>query len=144
MEAIITITIQAVISAAVEKVWELYTTPEHVMQWNHASDEWHSPKAENDLTPGGKFNYRMEAKDGSAGFDFWGIYDKIKRDEFIEYTMGDGRKVKVAFTKNKNETRIETTFSAESTHPIELQRAGWQAILNNFKKYVELTYHDKI
>ena len=144
MEAKKAITIQAVITAPVETVWELYTTPEHIMKWNHASEDWHSPKAENDLKPGGKFNYRMEAKDGSFGFDFWGTYDEITTNKLIAYTMGDRRKVKVTFTKNKNEARIETTFDAESTHSIESQRAGWQAILNNFKKYVELTYHDKI
>ena len=144
MEAKTTITIQAVISAAVEKVWELYTIPEHVMQWNHASDDWHSPKAENDLKPGGEFNYRMEARDGSSGFDFWGIYEKIKTNESIYYTLGDGREVMVTFVEHNNETRIEILFEAESTHSIEMQRTGWQAILNNFKTYVEEKNHDKI
>ena len=95
-----TITIQAVINVPVEKVWELYTTPEHITHWNHASDDWHSPSAENDLKPGGRFNYRMEAKDGSFGFDFWGIYDKIKTNELIEYTMGDARKAIILFTSH--------------------------------------------
>lgn len=137
------ITVQAVINAPVAKVWELYTAPEHITQWNHASDDWHTPRAENDLKPGGKFLYRMEAKDGSFGFDFWGIYDEIKTNELIAYTLGDGRKVRVTFTEKKHETDIEIKFEAESTHSIEMQRSGWQAILNNFKKYVEEKHHDQ-
>ena len=139
-----TITIQAIINAPVEKVWQLYTAPEHITQWNHASDDWHCPRAENDLKPGGKFNYRMEAKDGSFGFDFYGTYQKIKTSELIDYTLGDGRKVMVTFTEKKNETYIEIKFEAESTHAIEIQRNGWQAILGNFKKYAEGKHHDKI
>jgi uncharacterized protein YndB with AHSA1/START domain len=139
-----TITIQAVINAPVEKVWQFYTKPEHIMQWNHASDDWHSPRAENDLKPGGKFNYRMEAKDGSSGFDFYGTYEKIKTNELIDYTIGDGRKVMVTFSEKKQEIHVEIKFEAESTHSIEMQRNGWQAILDNFKKYVEEKHHDKI
>ena len=137
MEPKKSITVRAEINAPVEQVWECYTTPEHVVQWNHASDDWHSPKAENDLSPGGKFNYRMEAKDGSFGFDFWGIYDDIQTNQLIAYTMGDGRKARVTFTKKKNATHLETTFEAESNNSVDLQRGGWQAILNNFKQYVE-------
>jgi uncharacterized protein YndB with AHSA1/START domain len=114
------------------------------MLWNHASDDWYSPKAENDLKPGGKFNYRMEAKDGSFGFDFYGTYKKVKTNELIDYALGDGRKVTVSFTENEKETYIEIKFEAESTHAIEMQRNGWQAILNNFKKYVEVKHYDKI
>jgi len=139
-----TITVQAVINAPVAKVWKLYTAPEHITQWNHASDDWHTPRAENDLKPGGKFLYRMEAKDGSFGFDFWGTYQKIKTNEFIAYTLGDGRKVNVTFIEKKNETHIEIKFEAESTHSIEMQRSGWQAILDNFKNYVEAKGNDKI
>lgn len=139
-----TITIQAVIQAPVEKVWQLYTTPEHITQWNQASDDWHTPRAENDLRPMGKFCYRMEARDGSFGFDFDGTYEQIKTYELIAYTIGDGRKVRVTFTKNNHETALEIAFEAESTHSRELQRDGWQAILNNFKKYVEEKRHDKI
>lgn len=142
METKTTIRIQAEISAPVKKVWEFYTRPEHVMHWNHASDDWHTPKAENDLKPGGKFSYRMEARDGSFGFDFWGIYDTIKINKLIEYTLGDDRIVKVTFTENDNKTRVETTFDPEQTNSIEMQRSGWQAILNNFKKYVEEIHHD--
>jgi uncharacterized protein YndB with AHSA1/START domain len=133
-----TITVQAVINAPVEKVWNLWTTPGHITKWNNASGDWHTPRAENDLRVGKKFLYRMEAKDGSFGFDFAGVYDEIKRNELITYTIDDGRKVKVTFTKNNDaETKVVETFEAESTNPIEMQRGGWQAILDSFKKYVE-------
>ena len=133
-----TITVQAVVNAPVEQVWKLYTKPEHVMKWNNASNDWHTPRAENDLKVGGKFLYRMEAKDGSSGFDFDGTYEQVIANELIVYSISDGRKVKVTFTKDDNErTKMDTTFEAESTNPIEMQRDGWQAILNNFKIYVE-------
>jgi uncharacterized protein YndB with AHSA1/START domain len=133
-----TITVQAVINAPVEKVWKLWTTPEYITKWNNASDDWHTPRAENDLQVGGKFLYRMEAKDGSFGFDFVGVYDEIRKNELIAYTIADERKVRVTFTKNNDvETKVVETFEAESTHPLEMQRDGWQAILNNFKKHVE-------
>jgi uncharacterized protein YndB with AHSA1/START domain len=133
-----TITVQAVIGATVEQVWKLYTEPEHVMKWNNASNDWHTPRAENDMKVGGKFLYRMEAKDGSSGFDFDGTYEQVKTNELIVYSISDGRKVQVMFTKDGNtRTKMATTFEAESTNPIEMQRDGWQAILNNFKKYVE-------
>jgi uncharacterized protein YndB with AHSA1/START domain len=134
-----TITVENTVKAPVEKVWEFWTKPEHITQWNHASDDWHSPWAKNDLRVGGKFEARMEAKDGSFGFEFWGIYDNIQPHETIESTMGDGRKLAVHFTKNGNETEVVETFEAEGTNPIEMQRAGWQAILDNFKKYAEKT-----
>ena len=108
------------------------------MKWNNASDDWHTPRAENDLKVGGKFLYRMEAKDGSSGFDFDGTYEQVKTNELIVYAISDGRKVDVKFTKDDNaRTKLATTFEAEYTNPIEMQRGGWQAILNNFKKYVE-------
>lgn len=131
------ITVQATISAPVEKVWKFYTTPEYIMQWNNASDDWHTPKAENDLRVGGKFVSRMEAKDGSMGFDFWGIYDEVKTNELIEYTMGDGRKAKVTFTANEKQTTVVVTFETEDENSRELQQGGWQAILDNFKKITE-------
>ena len=131
------ITIETTINAPVEKVWKFWTLPEHITKWNSASDDWHTPKAENDLRVGGKFAARMEAKDGSFGFDFGGVYDAVKTNELIEYTLGDGRKVAVHFTPNGNETKLSETFEAENTNSIEMQRSGWQAILNNFKKYVE-------
>ena len=133
-----TITVQAVINAPVGQVWKLYTEPEHVFKWNNASNDWHTPRAENDLKVGGKFLYRMEAKDGSSGFDFDGTYEQVIANELIVYSISDGRKVEVTFTKDDNErTKMDTTFEAESTNPIEMQRDGWQAILNNFKIYVE-------
>ena len=131
------ITVETTINAPIEKVWKLWTTPGHITKWSNASDDWHTPFAENDLRVGGKFLSRMEAKDGSFGFDFGGIYDEIKTNKLIEYTIGDGRKVIINFTNDENETKVVETFEAESTNSIELQRGGWQAILDNFKKYVE-------
>ena len=131
------ITIDATIDAPVAKAWEYYNNADHVIHWNHASDDWHSPHGESDLRPGGKFNYRMEAKDGSFGFDFWGIYDEVIPNEKIIYTLGDGRKSTILFTDQGGTTKVEITFEAEETNPIEMQRGGWQAILNNYKKYTE-------
>jgi len=132
-----TITVQNIVKAPVEKVWKYWAGPEHITKWAAASDDWHTTRAENDLRAGGKFLSRMEAKDGSFGFDFGGVYDQVKTNELIEYTMGDGRKVVVNFTANDNETKIVETFDAEETHSIEMQQGGWQAILDNFKKYTE-------
>ena len=131
------ITVETTVKAPVEKVWKYWTTPTHITKWSYASDDWHTPFAENDLKVGGKFLSRMEAKDGSVGFDFGGVYDKVKTNELIEYTMDDGRKVVINFTAKDNETRVVVTFDTENTNPIEMQRNGWQAISNNFKKYVE-------
>ena len=131
------ITVENTVNAPLEKVWEAWTKPEHIMQWNHASDDWHSPRAENDLRTGGKFSARMEARDGSMGFDFSGVYDEVRNNEYIEYTMGDGRKVKVTFTAEGDKTKVIESFDAEDTHSHEMQRSGWQAILDNFKKYTE-------
>ncbi|MEO8151035.1 MAG: SRPBCC family protein [Bacteroidia bacterium] len=132
-----TITVEATLNAPVEKVWKLWTEPQHITQWNNASDDWHTPHAENDLRIGGKFTSRMEAKDGSMGFDFWGVYDDVRKNEIIEYTMGDGRKAKIIFTNQENSTHVDVTFEAENENPVEMQRGGWQAILNSFKRYVE-------
>jgi len=132
-----TITVQARVNAAVEKVWTLWTNPEDIKNWNNASPDWHTPAAENDVRTGGKFNIRMEAKDGSFGFDFGGVYDEVKHHELISYTMGDGRKVKITFSKKGNETEVVETFEPESQNSIEMQRGGWQAIMDNFKKYAE-------
>lgn len=137
METQNTITVETTVKAPVEKVWKTWSTPEDIIQWNNASDDWHTTRAENDLRIGGKFLARMEAKDGSAGFDFGGIYDEVKPNELIGYTIGDGRKVKVTFSSGGDETKVTETFEAESTNPLEMQRAGWQAILDNFKKYTE-------
>jgi uncharacterized protein YndB with AHSA1/START domain len=133
------LSIQGTISAPVEKVWKFWTTPEHIMKWNTASEDWHTTFAENDLRVGGKFLSRMEAKDGSFGFDFGGIYDEVKTNELIRYTIGDGRKVIVLFSATGNTTEIESSFEAEGINSLELQKNGWQAILDNFKKYAETT-----
>jgi len=131
------ITIETTVKSPVAKVWKYWTKPEHILKWNNASDDWHTTKAESDLREGGKFSSRMEAKDGSFGFDFGGIYDKVKENELIEYTIGDGRKVKITFANNGTKTKIVETFEAENTNSIEMQKGGWQAILDNFKKYTE-------
>jgi uncharacterized protein YndB with AHSA1/START domain len=131
------LTVESIIQAPVAKVWESWTKPEHITQWCSASDEWHVPKAENDLRVGGSYTTRMEAKDGSMGFDFGGVYDVVKPQEYIESTMGDGRKITVTFSSEGNATKVVETFEAEDTNPLEMQQGGWQAILDNFKKYTE-------
>ncbi|HMT11465.1 MAG TPA: SRPBCC family protein [Ignavibacteria bacterium] len=131
------ITIEAVIKADVNKVWEMWNQPEHITKWNQASDDWHSPSSENNLRTGGKFKTRMEAKDGSMGFDFGGTYDEVVTNEIIRYTMDDGRQVSVKFAQEGDLTRVTETFEAESANSVEMQRTGWQAILDNFKKYAE-------
>ena len=132
-----TITVETTVHAPIEKVWPYWTLPEHIRKWNTASDDWHTTASENDLRVGGKFNARMEAKDGSFGFDFWGIYDEIKTNELIAYTLGDGRKVTTTFAPHGEEIKVAQTFEAEATNPIEMQRGGWQAIMDHFKKYTE-------
>lgn len=134
---IIPITVENTIHAPAEKVWEFWTSPVHITKWNNASDDWHTPFAENDLCVGGKFLFRMESKDGTMGFDFNGVYDVIKPKEQITYTIEDGRKVNVLFTTQGKATTVSEIFEAESENPVELQQKGWQAILDNFKKYVE-------
>ena len=114
------ITVENTIDAPIEKVWEYWTKPEHIIQWNNASGDWHTPRAENDLRVGGKFVSRMEAKDGSFGFDFGGAYDAVTTNEYIEYTLGDSRKVKIIFKADGNKTKVTESFEAESTHPIEV------------------------
>jgi uncharacterized protein YndB with AHSA1/START domain len=133
----VTITVESIVHSPVESVWAFWTEPKHITQWSNASDDWYTPYAENDLKAGGKFMSRMEAKDGSFGFDFGGVYDEVSNNEIISYTMGDGRKVKIAFIRQDNETRIIQSFEAEEANAIEMQQAGWQAILDNFKKYAE-------
>lgn len=131
------ITIEATINAPVKQVWEFWSDPEHIIQWNSASEDWHTPSATNDLRTGGKFSSRMEARDGSMGFDFEGVYDEVKTHERIAYTMADGRKVHVQFTADGNQTHVKETFDPENTHSLEMQREGWQSILDSFKKYTE-------
>jgi len=133
----ISITISADINAPVDTVWKIWTEPEHIIQWNAASDDWHTTRAENDLRAGGRFLSRMEAKDGSFGFDFGGEYNEIIPNELIIYTLGDGRKVEITFSGAGPHTKVTTAFKPETVNSLELQRGGWQAILNNFKKHVE-------
>ena len=131
------ITVETTVKASVEKVWEVWTMPEHIVKWNNASADWHTTRAQNDLRAGGKFLSRMEAKDGSFAFDFEGTYDEVKTNELISYSIGDGRKAKIIFIAEDNETKVVETFEAENQNSIEMQRSGWQAILDNFKKYTE-------
>ena len=131
------ISVKTVVNAPVDKVWQYWIEPKHITRWNFASTDWHSPAAENDLRKNGKFSYRMEAKDGSQGFDFVGVYDKIEPHRHISYTMDDGRKADVHFQEDGTGTVVEETFDAEMTHSIEMQQTGWQAILDNFKAHVE-------
>lgn len=132
------ITVQAVVSAHKQKVWDYYTKPEHITQWNFAIDTWHCPSASNDLRVGGKYIARMEAKDGSFGFDFEGLYNEIVWGDKFTFTMPDHRMVKVSFNElGSDTTEVVVTFDAENENPVELQRQGWQSILDNFKKYTE-------
>lgn len=132
------ITIQTTIASSLQKVWNYYTEPAHITQWNFATDEWQCPSASNDMKVGGKYNARMEAKDGSFGFDFEATYNEILDKERFIYTMPDNRMVDINFKAlDNNTTNIVITFDAESINPIEMQRDGWQAILNNFKNYTE-------
>lgn len=137
MESKQAITVEAIVNAPIAKVWESWTLPEHITKWNQASDDWHTPYAENDCRTGGKFKSTMAAKDGSFSFDFEGVYSLVIPHERIEYAMPDGRKVKITFLTKGNETTVSETFDPESQNSMELQRAGWQAILNSFKKYTE-------
>lgn len=131
------ITISTTINAPIDQVWEAWTQPEHITQWNHASEDWHSPTAENDLRVDGRFKTRMEAKDWSVGFDFEGTYTNVNGKEMIEYSMDDGRRVSIKFIEDGETTKILETFDTENEHSEEMQRMGWQAILDNFKKHVE-------
>jgi uncharacterized protein YndB with AHSA1/START domain len=131
------ITVQNITNAPIEKVWSMWTEPKHITKWCQASDDWHAPYADNDVVTGGKFKTTMAAKDGSVSFDFEGVYSNVKHQKGIEYDMSDGRHVSVQFTREGDSTKIVETFDPETTNPIEMQRGGWQAILDNFKKYVE-------
>lgn len=131
------ITIQATIAADIKKAWDYYTNPQHIINWNFATDDWQCPWAKNDLKPGGTYSARMEAKDGSFGFEFEAVYDTVVDQKNFAYTMGDGRKATVSFENKDNKTIVIVSFDPESENPIEMQRGGWQAILDNFKKYTE-------
>jgi uncharacterized protein YndB with AHSA1/START domain len=131
-----TITVQTVVAAPMSRVWSAYTTPADITQWNAASDDWHTTSATVDLREGGAFSSRMEAKDGSMGFDFAGTYTRIVPHQRIEYAFGD-RTATVEFVEGADGVTVRVTFEPETTHPEELQRSGWQAILDNFKRHVE-------
>ena len=131
------ITVEATVNAPIEKVWDCWTAPEHITQWCFASADWQAPWAKNDLEAGGRFATRMEAKDGSFGFDFGGVYNEITALAHILYTMDDGRKVEIHFTQQDGAVKVVETFEAENQNSIEMQRMGWQAILDNFKSYTE-------
>lgn len=131
------ITIHALVEAGPDLAWESWTRPEHVMQWNHASDDWHCPAAANDLKEGGHFSFTMAARDGSFSFDFGGRYEEIRDKEYIHATLGDGRMWKTWFRPENGFVRITEKFEAENMNPLEMQQGGWQSILNNYKKYTE-------
>jgi uncharacterized protein YndB with AHSA1/START domain len=131
------ITIETNIKATQQKVWDYYNEPKHIINWNFAHESWCCPSSENDLKVGGKFKNRMEAKDGSFGFDLEGTYDEVNELKDIKYHLGDGRKVETQFVDNGDSTTLIQTFDPEANNPIEMQKGGWQAILDNFKKYVE-------
>ncbi|UHQ21467.1 SRPBCC family protein [Lysobacter sp. 5GHs7-4] len=131
------ITIETLVRADLDQVWTAWNTPEDIKQWNTASDDWHTTHSAVDLREGGKFVSRMEAKDGSFGFDFEGVYTRVVPQQAIEYRMGDGREVQSQFVQRADGVLVTSTFDAESENPAEMQRAGWQAILDNFGRYVE-------
>ncbi|KIX20236.1 polyketide cyclase [Flavobacterium sp. 316] len=131
------IKITTLVNASKEKVWRYWTEPKHIIKWNNASEDWHTPKAENDFTVGGKFVYTMASKDGSMSFDFGGTYNEIETNEKIVYTIDDNRIVEILFESTDNQIKITETFEAETQNPIEMQQTGWQAILDNFKNYTE-------
>lgn len=133
------LTIETTVSESLEKIWEYYTNPKHIIKWNFASDDWHCPRADNNLIAGGKFSFRMEAKNGSFGFDFEGMYDEVIDLKKIAYSLADGRKVITDFEQIDDLTTVKARFDVDNENPVEMQKEGWLSILNNFKKYVEQT-----
>ncbi|MEC7264816.1 MAG: SRPBCC family protein [Bacteroidota bacterium] len=131
------ITIETLVAAPTKKAWDYYTLPEHITQWNFADPSWHCPTAENDLRVGGKYKARMEAKDGSFGFDFEAIYTDVETHKKIGYALGDERKVEVFFQPEDDATQVKIIFDAENQNSLELQKNGWQAILDNYAQYTE-------
>lgn len=131
------ITVETTVDAPVEKAWKCFNEPQHITKWAFASNDWHAPAAKNDLRKGGKFSTTMAAKDGSVSFEFGGSYNEVQQNKLIEYTIDDGRKVKITFSPNGKQTKVTETFEAEGENPVEMQRGGWQAILDNYKKYTE-------
>lgn len=131
------ITVEITVNKDLDFVWNSWTQPDHILKWNHASDDWHTVRVLNELKVGGKFFYRMEAKDGSFGFDFESNYELVNEKQELTYIMSDGRRATTIFQSKETEIKVTTTFDPENENPIELQKAGWQAILNNFKTYAE-------
>jgi uncharacterized protein YndB with AHSA1/START domain len=137
MDATNMVTVHVLVNAPIDKVWDFWIDPRHIVNWNFASSDWHTPQATNDVREGGSFSYFMEAKDGSMGFDFEGIYKHVDKSNRLVYTLGDGREVSIDFVDIDGKTEVIESFEAEKTNPVDMQRKGWQAILNNFKRYVE-------
>lgn len=131
------ITVKSTVESSIDEVWKLWTTPSHITKWNNASEDWHTPHAENDLRVGGKFKFTMASKDATMSFDFEGEYTKVENHSFIEYQLADGRKVDIYFISLEDGVEIIESFDPENEHSEEMQREGWQAILDNFKKYAE-------
>jgi uncharacterized protein YndB with AHSA1/START domain len=131
------ITVKTEVNASIDKVWECWTTPEHIAKWNNASADWHTPYAENNLQVGGKFKYTMASKEGTMSFDFEGEYTLVEQNETIKYVMADGRKVEISFKETPVGVDVIESFDPETENSEEMQQQGWQAILNNFKKHVE-------
>lgn len=131
------ITVETLVAAPIESAWDAWVTPEHIKRWNFATDTWCCPSAETDLRLGGAFKYRMEAKDGSFGFDFEGVFTKVEPPHALRFALGDDRHVAVEFTQTEHGTRVVETFDAEDENSAELQRQGWQSILDHFKRYIE-------
>ena len=133
----ISITVETTVPVLPEQAWKYWTEPKHITKWNQASEDWHTPWAQNDLRAGGKYSSRMESKDSKHGFDFWGVYDVVEPYRVLNSTLGDDRKVFVTFQPVAGGTKITETFEAEGENSIELQRQGWQAILDSFRSYIE-------
>ena len=131
------ITVTAVLSTDLKTAWDAYTAPEHIVQWNFASDDWHCPRATNDIRVGGTLNSRMEAKDGSMGFDFEAVYSDVIVHEVLGFDFSDGRHIETRFVAENGATRVTTCFDAETQNPLEMQQQGWQAILDNYKRHAE-------
>ena len=130
------ITVQTHVSAAPELAWNVYTQPEHICAWNAASPDWHTPRATTDLRVGGRFSSRMEARDGSMGFDFEGTWTRVAPFTALSYTMPNGREADITFAQDDSGTAVVVTFDAEETHPLDMQKAGWQSILDNYARYI--------
>lgn len=131
------ITVETTINAPIAHVWQCWTEPGHITRWCQASPDWHAPYAANDVQAGGKFKTTMAAKDGSMSFDFEGVYDSVTPNSHMAYSMADGRRVQVWFTETDGTTQVKETFDPENQNPVEMQQAGWQAILDSFKNYTE-------